>query len=111
MVHVIMPIQGGMHMADNEKLDLVLSKLSDIAQEITELEQETRELKRRITSIELSIENEVRNNINIVAEGHSRLMDRLNEVSKTERDNMMYLIRFNMLETDVRKIKEKIKLA
>jgi len=98
-------------MADNEKLDLVLSKLSDIAQEITELEQETRELKRRITSIELSIENEVRNNINIVAEGHSRLMDRLNEVSKTERDNMMYLIRFNMLETDVRKIKEKIKLA
>lgn len=98
-------------MADNEKLDLVLSKLSDIAQKITELEQETKELKRRITSIELSIENEVRNNINIVAEGHSRLMDRLNEVSKTERDNMMYLIRFNMLETDVRKIKEKIKLA
>ena len=81
-------------MTDSEKLDLILSDMQ--------------ELKRRTTSIELTLENETNPNIKTIAEGHLDLSRKLDEALKVENEKEMLLIRVNSLENELRKLKERI---
>ena len=91
-------------MTDSEKLDLILSKLK----KLDSLESELQELKRHITSIELTLENETNRNIKLIAEGHLDLSHKLSEALKVDNEKEMLLIRVNILENEIRKIKERI---
>ncbi|MCI9238303.1 DUF5320 domain-containing protein [Lachnospiraceae bacterium 50-23] len=81
-------------MTENEKLDLILSEMQ--------------ELKRRVLSVELTLENETNRNIKIIAEGHLDLNRKLDEALKAENEKEMLLIRVNILENELRKVKERI---
>ena len=81
-------------MTDSEKLDLILSEMQ--------------ELKRRTTSIELTLENETNPNIKTIAERHLDLSRKLNDALKVENEKEMLIIRVNSLENELRKIKEKL---
>lgn len=96
--------KGGDNMTDSEKLDLILSKLK----KLDSLESELQELKRHITSIELTLENETNRNIKLIAEGHLDLSHKLSEALKVDNEKEMLLIRVNILENEIRKIKERI---
>ena len=81
-------------MTENEKLDLILSEMQA--------------LKRRVLSVELTLENETNRNIKIIAEGHLDLNRKLDEALKAENEKEMLLIRVNILENELRKVKERI---
>jgi len=81
-------------MTENEKLDLILSEMQ--------------ELKRRVLSVELTLENETNRNIKIIAEGHLDLNRKLDEALKAENEKEMLLISVNILENELRKVKERI---
>lgn len=51
-------------MTDSKKLDLIISEIQ--------------ELKQRTTNIELTLENETNHNIQLLAENHITLIDKLN---------------------------------
>lgn len=74
-------------MTDSEKLDLILKKVS---------------------GIELHLENVTDRNINIVAEGHLDLSRKLDEALKVENEKELLLIRVNYLEAEVKKIKKRL---
>lgn len=65
-------------------------------------------IKRDIRSIQLTLENETNRNIKIIAEGHLDLSRKLDEALKVENEKEMLLIRVNILENELRKIKERI---
>ena len=88
-------------MTDSEKLDLLLSELQSMKQDITDIKQKT-------TKIDLTIENELRVNIQRVAEGHLDLSRNLHEAIKPNSEVEMLGIKVRMLETDVRTLKQKI---
>ena len=64
------------------------------------------ELKREIKSIQLTLENETNRNIKIIAEGHTDLSRKLDHVLQMESEKEMFLIRFNVLESEVQKMKQ-----
>ena len=66
-------------MTDNEKLDLILQKVTELDQKVTGLDQKVTVLEKDVTDIKLTIENEIRVNIQHVAEGHLDLSRKLNE--------------------------------
>lgn len=65
-------------------------------------------IKKEIKSIQLTLENETNRNIKIIAEGHLDLSRKLNEALKIDNEKEMLLIRVNILENELRQIKERI---
>jgi N-glycosylase/DNA lyase len=74
-------------MTDSEKLDLLLKK---------------------VTNIELHLENVTDKNIQTIAEGHLDLSRKLDEALKVENEKELLIIRVRILENELRKIKERL---
>lgn len=92
--------KGGDHMADNEKLDLILSRLEKLDK-----------IENDIKDIKLTLENEIRVNIQRVAEGHLDLSRNLHEAIRIDNEKEMLAIRVSVLETELRRIKAQIEMA
>lgn len=88
-------------MAENEKLDLILSKLGQMDERFDRLEND-------VTDIKLTLENEIRTNIMRVAEGHLDLYRKLDDAQKIDNEKEMIAIRVNILETELRRVKERL---
>lgn len=84
-------------MTDSEKLDLLLEKVGAI--------------EKKVSNIELTLENEIRTNIKRVAEGHLDLSRNLHETLKIDSEKEMLAIRVSVLETELRRIKERLEIA
>lgn len=84
-------------MTDSEKLDLILSKLDKLDK-----------LEKDVTDIKLTLENEIRVNIQRVAEGHLDLSRNLHEAMRPSNEVEMLAIKVRMLETDIRDIKARL---
>ena len=88
-----------------QKLD---QRTTELNQRTTEIESTVQELKRRTTNIELTLENETNRNIRIIAEGHRDLSRKLDDALKVESEKELLLIRVNILEGELRKVKERL---
>lgn len=84
-------------MSDNEKLDLILSKLEKL-----------NVIENKLTSLELHLENVTDKNIQTVAEGHLDLSRKLDNALKVENEKEMLIIRVRILEDELRKVKERL---
>lgn len=100
---------------DSEKLDLILSEMHDMRSEMQGMKDEMQnmkgemqDIKRRTTNIELTLENEISVNIKRVAEGHLDLSRNLHEALKIDSEKEVLVIRVNHLESELRRIKERL---
>lgn len=84
------------------------SDVRELKSDVRELKNDTQGLKRRMTSVELTLENETNKGIKIIAEGHLDLVRKLDEALKVENEREMLLLRVNHLENEIRKIKEQL---
>ena len=92
-------------MTDNELL-LALSDMLD--KKLEPINNRLEKVENNVTDIKLTLENEIRVNIQRVAEGHLDLSRNMHEVMKPNNEIEMLSIKVNMLETDVRNLKQKI---
>lgn len=81
-------------MTDSEKLDLILSKLDN--------------LERRTTNIELTIENETNRNIQLLAENHITLIDKLNQAIKVADKTLMYEVQMTSLKSRLEHLEKEV---
>ena len=87
-------------MTDTQKLDLILEKVTDLAERVTSLETDMKGVKQKVTEMDLIIENEIRVNIHRGIERHLDLSRRLSECmalsSKVQDKQVMQDIYINM---------------
>ena len=79
-----------------------------MSEEAKRIIEEIDELKRDVKDIQMTLENETNRNIRIIAEGHLDLNRKLDEALRVENEKEILLIRVNSLETEVKKLKERI---
>lgn len=91
-------------MTENEMLQAIYLDVQDMKTDI-------RDLKSRVSGIEMTLENETNRNIRIIAEGHADLCRKLDEALKVENEKELLLVRTNIMENDIRKIKDKLEIA
>ena len=123
-------------MTDSEKMDLILAKLDGLDQKVDGLEQKVDGLEQKVDGLEqkvdgleqkvdgleqkvdiidndvkdtkLILENEIRVNIQRVAEGHLDLSRNLHDAMKPSSELEMLAIKVRMLESDMRELKRKV---
>lgn len=116
-------------MTENEKLDLILQKIngldekvdrldkrvssleekvSSIDKRVSSLEADMKEVKQQVRKTNLVLENEIRVNIQRVAEGHLDLSRNLHDAMRPSNEVEMLAIKVRMLESDVQELKRKI---
>ena len=109
-------------MTDSEKMDLILAKLDGLDQKVDGLDQKVDGLDQKVDGLEqkvdiidndvkdtkLILENEIRVNIQRVAEGHLDLSRNLHNAMKPSNELEMLAIKVSMLESDMRELKRKV---
>lgn len=109
-------------MAENEILELIYNDMQEMKQDmqgmkqdikglqqnVLEVNQRVSDIDNNVTDIKLTLENEIRVNIQRVAEGHLDLSRNMHEVMKPSNEIEMLAIKVRMLETDMREIKQKM---
>lgn len=124
-------------MTDSQKLDIILSKMDNIENEIqevrtglreeiqevktgleevrtdlkvvrTDLEETKTNLGNEIKNIKFLFENEIRVNIQRIAEGHLDVSRNIHEVLKKRDELELVSITTRLLESEVRELKRKI---
>ena len=112
-------------MTENEMLQAIYSDMQNMKNDMQEMKTDMQEmktdmrgmktdiqdLKGRVSSIEMTLENETNRNIRIIAEGHADLCRKLDEALKVENEKELLLVRTNIMENDIRKIKDKLEIA
>lgn len=86
----------------------VKSDVQDLKSDVRTLKTDVQDTKHRITSLELTLENETNRNIRLIAEGHLDLGRKLDQALMVENQKEMLLIRVNTLENEMRKLKEQM---
>ena len=92
----------------NSKINNMNSQIEDINNQISEMKTDIQNLKSETREISLTLENETNRNIKIIAEGHLDLSRKLDKALTVENEKEMALIRINMMEREIRRIKEKL---
>ena len=112
-------------MTENEMLQAIYSDMQNMKNDMQNMKSDMKEmktdmqgmktdiqdLKGRVSSIEMTLENETNRNIRIIAEGHADLCRKLDEALKVENEKELLLVRTNIMENDIRKIKDKLEIA
>ena len=86
-------------MEENETMVIILKTLNDINDRVQNIES-------KVQGIEITLESETNRNINLIAEGHLNLDRKLDEALKTLQPNIMYHLKVNHLDGEVKKIKQ-----
>ena len=87
-------------------VDDLKTDVSALKTDVSALKTDVDDLKFRAALIETTLENETNRNIRIIAEGHTDLSRKLDHVLQMESEKEMFLIRFNVMESEVQKIKQ-----
>lgn len=98
-------------MTDSEKLDLILSKVGNLETKVDNLETDMQDVRKKVINTELLLENEIRVNIQRIAEGHLDLSRNLHDALKLDNEKEMLAIRVNVLESEIRRIKTHLDIA
>ena len=114
------------------KLDGISADLSEVKKDVAELKQDVivlqedvavlkqgaAKMQKEITglqqglhSLKLIVENDLSKKINVIAEGHSFVWERLEDVSKRQKDRDRLALELIDLRTDMRQVKAAIGMA
>lgn len=93
--------KGRDHMTDSEKLDLLLEKVSSMDLRLKAVESSN-------TDIKLYLENTIDNNIQLLAENHLTLIDKLNASINVSDKSKMYELKVNYLLEQVKKLQQEV---
>ncbi len=91
------------------------SDVQTLKSDVQTLNEKSDELNRRTTAIELLLENETNHNIQLLAENHINLVNKLNDAIKVQDKSILYEVqvsglkyRIDILERTVAELKEQI---
>ena len=101
-----------------DKVQVIEDKVQVLSDDVQVLKGEVQILNDRVHGLEhdvrglqLTLENETNKNIRVVAEGHLDLNRKLDDALKVETEKELMNLRVNVLENDMRRVKEKVGIA
>lgn len=94
-----------------DRVDSLSGRVDALGEMVLENRNNIISLDSRIREMKLIMENELMRNIRIIAEGHQNLTRKLDKALEIHQDDEMLRLRVNVMEGDVRRIKQHIGIA
>lgn len=91
-----------------DRMQSMEGRMQNMETELKEMKMDLHEVKQKVANIDLTLENEIRVNIRRVAEGHLDISRNLHDALKIDSEKEMLVIRVNMLESELRRMKERL---
>lgn len=112
-------------MTDSERLDVILAEIQgmksdmqgmkndmqDMKSDMQGMKNSIKNLEEKVAVIELNLENVTNRNIQILAEAHLGLSRKLDEALSINHERELLLTRVNVLEGEMRKVKQIVGIA
>ena len=95
----------------DRKFEDIDKRLEDIDKRFGDIDKRFESIERNMDTMRFILENEIRDNIRLVAEGHLDLYRKMEEVLKTSNEKEIMFMRLKYLESEVRAIKDKFGIA
>ena len=92
----------------DSRLDSMDSRLDNMDSRLDNMDSRLDNVESKVTEIQMTLENETNKEIMIIAEGHLDLSRKLDDALRVETEKEMLLLRVSRLESDVRKLKQRI---
>ncbi len=92
----------------DKKFDQIDKKFDQIDKRFDQIDNKLDGIDKRLVNVELTIENEIRPNIQILAEGQSIIMRKLDELTKVRDEHDYTKIRLDVLESRVNRLEKKV---
>ena len=93
----------------DERFEKIDERFEKIDEQLSDLKDGQEKLCTRVTNLELLYENEIKRDIQLIAEGHSIIIRKLDELLKVKDDHEYTKIRLDILESRVNRLeKERI---
>ena len=107
---MIVAIYDGMQDLKTDMRELK-DRVQVLEEDVSALKEDVSVLKEDVSGIHLTLENVTNRNIRVVAEGHLDLSRKLDEALKADTERELMHLRVNVLENDMRRVKEKVGIA
>ena len=98
-----------------EDMQSMKEDMQSMKEDMQSMKGDLQEVKDRTSKLELTLENETNHNIQLLAENHINLVDKLNEAISVQNKSILYEVqvsglkmRVDKLEQEVREIKSQI---
>ncbi len=91
----------------DERLDKMDERFDKTDERLDKMDEHFEKLDKSVSDIKLTLENETNRNIRLIAEGHLTLNRKLDDALKVDNEKELLLIRVNILENEVRRLKER----
>ncbi|MBO7356857.1 MAG: hypothetical protein J6U50_09525 [Lachnospiraceae bacterium] len=91
----------------DERLGKMDERLDKMDERLGKMDEHFEKLDKSVSDIKLTLENETNRNIRLIAEGHLTLNRKLDDALKVDNEKELLLIRVNILENEVRRLKER----
>ena len=82
--------------------------LEALFQDMQMMKGQIQTLDRKVTDVQLLLENETNRNVQILAENHCNLLDKLNQAIRVQDKSMLYEVQVSGLKMQVEKLEREI---
>ena len=86
----------------------IRSDIQEMRFDIQEMRSDIQDLDTRTTNVELTLENETNRNIQLLAENHINLIDKLNQSIKTADKSLVYEVEMTYLKSKVEHLEKEV---
>ncbi len=98
-----------------EDMQSMKGDMQSMKEDMQSMKDELRHVKERLTSLELKLENETNRNIQLLAENHMSLVDKLNNAIRVQDKSILFEVqvsglksRIDIIEREISELKAKI---
>lgn len=88
----------------NMKQDMLVMK-----RDMSDMKQSLQQVEQRTTNIELKLENVTNHNIELLAENHMNLVDKLNQAIRVSDKTLLYEVQVSTLQSKMEHLEEEVK--
>ena len=96
-------------MTDRELLEDMYGKMQSMEDEIRGMNDKLELTNQKVTAMQLSLENETNHNIQLLAENHINLVDKLNQAIHAQDKSLLYEVQVSGLKARVEQLERDVK--